>query len=320
MKRNSLLFSLVFLGVLFALPARAVTLRYALKKGTEITYKIQFAEASKRSGLLALRASETSSITAETVYRIKVLNVLPSGEMELEREILSGKEKTTEDGETYEVDFLKEKTLFNLSPAGKITLLRTKKPKEAKPSEEPEEEDTKASKHEPESKLPSDMGELQLDLLTDGTFVPLPEKEVQAGDSWECEIGSEALQIPLPPGAKAEPSKVKVKSTLTELADYKGRKCAHIKTTFEMAVSTEVSDPQMPIKASVNAKIAGLVDWYFDYENARTPSATGSMQRLMKITLDIPPEIAAQLPPEAKETAQGSGASKGNSKTTLVEK
>jgi hypothetical protein len=152
-------------------------------------------------------------------------------------------------------------------------------------------------------------------MLTDGTFLPLPEKAVKAGDTWEFEISSAGMALPMPANKTAERPLVKGKSELVELLDYKGRKCAHIKTRYELAISSDRSDAEMGIKVTVNGKVAGTIDWYFDYENSCTPSATGSLQMLMKMTTELPPEMAEELP--AEMSGENVMSMKANAKTSL---
>jgi len=315
MKRIFLLFSLAFLGVLFALPARAVTLRYALKKGAEITYKVQVAAASRMSGPGGDKMGMNSTI--ESIYRIKVLNILPSGEMEIEKAAIGGKVKMTAEGKDHESDMPKGKSLFKLSPLGKITALPKKETKDAATPSEAENGDSEEA-NQPSLEM-SGLGlvgaNAQMDMLTDATFLPLPEKEVKAGDTWEFEISSAGMALPMPANKTAEKPKVKGKSELVELLDYKGRKCAHIKTRYELAISSDRSDAEMGIKVTVNGKVAGTIDWYFDYENSCTPSATSSLQMLMKMTTELPPEMAEELP--AEMSGENVMSMKANAKTSL---
>ncbi len=309
MKKTYLLSTLLCL-LTVALPAQAVTLRYSLKKGAELTYRVQAASASRMSGMTEEKLGFQSQI--DQTYRLKVLEVSASGDMEIEQELLAGTAKMRMGGEEHKTPLRKGKARFKISPRGKIILPPPQK--EAEPAVEEGEPNLTSL-----SALGTSGPGREMDFLSAGIVVPFPEKAVNPGETWEeeLEMNSSWMSMFGEEASDAPASRVKVKSELVELVLYKGKKCAHIRTTYELPFSRE-SPSEESYKLSVSGKVAGEVEWYFDYENSSTPTAKGNLQTLMKMTVELPPEMAEEAPPEF--TGGTTSAMKVNMKTTLVEK
>jgi len=301
----------------FALPSEAVTLRYSLKKGAEITYRVQVAGAS----LFRSPGEEKTEMKTqlEQTLRFRVTEVSPEGEMELEQQVLSGRLKIRAEGEEHQTPLPKGKARFKLSPLGKVSLLP---PAEETPAE-PAEEEGAAADLEPFSPLAGVFGfgssAPEMDFLVACTFLPLPEKEVKPGDVWEEELEVKSPALSFFPGEQPERARLKVKSELLELTLLKGRKCARIRTRYELPLSSE-SPLEEAFKLTVSGKMVGEAEWHFDYENCCTPAASGSLQTALKMSLQLPPDFEAETSPELngefnQETAL---AMKANLKTTLL--
>lgn len=280
MKKSLLLGTLcaLLLGVLA--PAHAITLRYALKKGAAVQYTVRLAAASRASGMGG--AKQESTMELATVYRLKVVEVTASGDMLADLEAISGSVKISEGEESKKKTLPKAKPLHvKLTPLGLISIVG------------PEDKTTQLDS---DASFGAGSTTPILDLLSAGSIVPLAERDVKPGDTWESEF-TEAL--PMPPLMGEEEGKrvglVKVKSKLIELVDYKGRKCAHIRTTFEMPFDAQ-GTPAPQVTLSVTGKMTGDIDWYYEYDQSRTVTCASTLQLLLKTTADLPPEMRDRMP------------------------
>jgi len=301
----------ILLLVLPAAPAGAITLRYSLKKGAEVTYRVQAASASRMSVQGEERIEMTSRI--DQTYRLRVLEVSPEGVMEMEREVISGTLKISAGEAEREGPLPKGKKRFKVTPLGKVSGVEG--PKTAEPEKEEDGEMGGAEGLEAQGPFGWEETGTEMDFLVSGIFVPLPEKEVKPGDSWEEETEIESAALPLP-GEQAQKARLKVKSELVELAEREGRKCARIRTSYELPISAEPPAGES-FKISLSGKETGEVEWYLDIEKSCTRSAQGNTQFLLKMSVEFPPELEEEMAlGPAKETTS---ATKVNLKILLVE-
>ncbi len=96
-------------------------------------------------------------------------------------------------------------------------------------------------------------------------FGVFPEGDVEVGASW-----SEELSVPVAPGGPEV--EIAVASRLLALTTFQSRKCAKIRTSFEVPVSLDLSDfgaaAQEAEGGRLEAAFQGDVLWYYDYENS----------------------------------------------------
>jgi hypothetical protein len=332
-------FFLLWLALaLSSLPAGAVTLRYSFKKSAEMTYQIQAACLSRSS------SSDADKVASSTVllqrYRFRVIDVSPQGDATIEQEVLLQKvtvdtegrtmshtlavngEKATMtlvdfDGKENKKDIAKPKPLrFLVSPAGSFKVLRTAAPAEI---DEPANQDEKRYETARLAGLTPLGGiGLEMNLLSSCILVPLPSKDVDINESWENTL---TMKDNASMGAQSpDTEKVLVKSQLLGIVDYQDRKCAKISTTYERALTGDMSDPVSEgadAKISTTGKLTGSMTWYLDQESAYTAGAAGTMQMLMKMKIELPAEVAAEVPPEMLNQ-ESTVALKANIKTTLM--
>jgi hypothetical protein len=285
MRRRYLLHTSLLILLLAALPAGAVTLRYSLSKGTEITYRVQIAAASRMTDPAGEKVEINTWI--DQTFRLRVLEVSPEGEMEAEQEVISGRLKIASQGEEKEGPLPTARRRFRISPLGRVVRAA---------AEEPEEPSNAASA----SADSLDLADLPADIefLVSGIFLPLPEREVDRGDSWEEEfevrsVASLPLLERLP-----EKTRLKVKSRLLELKERDGRKSARIRTNYELPMYGE---------RPLAGLMFGETEWYFDYEQGCVLAAEGILQVLFRMPEGSPPETT-------------SSAMKVNLKARLVER
>ena len=316
MKRGLCLIAILIFSTL-SLPAHAVTLRYALKKGAEITYREQVASASRTSGLGDEKFEITSRL--ERTYRLRVVEVSAEGEMTIEQEVLSGSLKVSDGEEEHQFPLPKAGVRFKLSPLGKVIFVAAIGP-EAAPTKSAEGEESDDQDAAAAAALaPGAMGSLgstQLDFLSVGVFLPLPEKEVKVGDVWEEEISLSAEALSSLTIGESQPSSLKVKSELVELTERGGQKCARIKVSYELPMRSSGNLSEEEVKVTMSGRIAGEAELLFDYQNGCTPTAQGSFQMMTKISTEFPPEMAEEIPPEL--SGDTTYALKANVKTVLV--
>jgi hypothetical protein len=281
-------------------PAKAVTLRYTLKKGAVVQYTVRLAAASRTSGMGDSKSESTMEMTS--VYRLKVLEVAPNGDMLADLVPVSGTVKVVEGEETKKTSLPKAKPLhLKVTPLGAISVVG------------PEDWEAEAEKADVSFGVGSTTP--RLDLLSAASIVPLPEGDVKVGDSWETEF-EEALPLPALPGSDGSRrlGQVKVKSQLLEISDYKGRKCARIRTTYGMPIEIQ-SSPAPSVTLSVSGAMTGSMEWLYDYDRSCTISCQSTLQMLMKATADLPPALKERVP--AGVNTDGTMSMKANLKASL---
>lgn len=281
MKRHIIL-GLFCLLLIFALaPVEAVTLRYAMKKGATVQYTVRIAAASRATGMGGAKSESRLEMTS--TYRLKVTDVTSAGDMMVDLESISGTLKVTEGEKTNQSALPKAKPLhLKITPLGALSIVG--------PDDWQGETDKAEASFGVGSSTPT------LDLLSAASIMPFPERDLKAGDSWESEL-TETLPMPPLPGAEGPrpTGTVKVKSQLVDLVVHKGRKCARIKTTYEMPFDAQ-SSPSPAVTIHVTGKMAGTGDWIYDYERSCTLSTQGTMQLLLKTSADLPVEMRERLP------------------------
>lgn len=267
------LVSLVCIGVALLACSRAgaVVLRYNPKPGATFKYK----ESMKGAGEMTMPMSPEPmrmQMEERSLSSIKVLSVGPEA-IQLEHTVLSGTLKLTMQGELAESEKLpKSRTMFKLTPRGKVLEARIVEGEKEAKAEEP---------------FPGAMGFLQG--MGQLSFVPFPEGDVKPGDKW-----SETVVIPAP--AKDMPSfSASYNCELLELLTYRGRRCAKIRTSVDIPMPLTDwmaklvgEESEAPVAAEGDGKISVSYIWYFDRENSVDVSSEGSGAVAMKMTMGDP--------------------------------
>ena len=113
--------------------------------------------------------------------------------------------------------------------------------------------------------------------------IPLPEEDVKPGDTWSDEIK-------MPMGQGMPEATINTTSRLLELATYKGRKCAKIRTTMNGPFSLDMS--QMPqaqgAQGSADGTMEGTMTAYYDYEKSVWVDASGKVTMNMNMNVSAP--------------------------------
>ncbi|NIM06262.1 MAG: hypothetical protein GTO55_07760 [Armatimonadetes bacterium] len=298
-----------------ALSAEAVTLRYSLQEGTELTYRVQVASTSRMSGMRDEKIEIRTRINQ--TFRLKVTKVLADKKMEIEQEILAGKLTMTAGGEEVEGPLPTGKRKFRVSPLGRVTFVakQSAETAESVPHCEEHGECTEAGGSSPQGFFGPGGEAIQVDFLMPSIFVLFPEKEVGPGDIWENEIELKSWKHPLFLSEHFKPTVLKVRSELLELTQHNNRECAHIRTNWDIPLSPEGSASISPSNVEVAGKVRGEAEWYFDYRKSFTCAAEGSVQVFMKASGESPWETEE---PRQAETVMS--VMKANINTLLVGK
>jgi hypothetical protein len=300
MRRGVVFGCLCFLLLGALLPVQAITLRYSLKKGATVQYTVRMAAVSRASGMGSTKSESTIEMT--TVYRLKVNDVGTAGDMLASLEQITGTVKITENDETKQTSLPKGKPLqLRITPLGAIRVIGP--------------EDWRAEADKTEASFGVGSSTPTLDLLSAASIVPLPEGDVKPGESWENDF-TETLPMPPLPGADESKrvGQVKVKSQLLELVEHKGRKCARIKTNYEMPFEAQ-GTPGRSVTINISGKMTGSIDWFYDYSKSCTVSCVSSLQLLLKTSADLPPELQEHIP--AGVDMNGTLSMKANLKAAL---
>jgi len=136
------------------------------------------------------------------------------------------------------------------------------------------------------------------------SFMPFPEKDVKAGDKWSDELSLASL-------TGMEGVTIKFTSEMIALTTFQARKCAKIRTVFEVPLNPDPSQMAGPGEEAAESPTEGIMKgtmlWYYDYENSVYVYAEGATE--MSTSMDM------------GEAIGGSTTSKAlmNMKMTLVE-
>jgi hypothetical protein len=114
--------------------------------------------------------------------------------------------------------------------------------------------------------------------------IPLPEEDVKPGDTW-------ADEIKMPMGEGMPEATINTTSRLLELATYKGRKCAKIRTTMNGPFSLDMSQiPQAQgAQGSADGTLEGTMTAYYDYEKCTWVDASGKVTMNMNMNVNASP-------------------------------
>ena len=278
MKRTYLMGLVGMLLLAVVLPAQAVSLRYAFKKGTQFTYKIQNAGLSKTSGL-GEDKGPSYAVRLDQTFRLKVVEVAANGDMELEEEVIGGQLKISAGDAGKQKALPKGTRRFRLTPLGEITALS---------ADDPKSDSDAGNSGAPFDDKPFgfDADTTQLDFLAAGLFVPLPEKELKVGDSWESDFEVKASAFALE--GVVDAAQGKAASELLEIVNLNGHQCAKIKTRYEAPFQGEATPKGAPFTIGIAGRVAGETIWYFDNAKSADRYSQGTMNLAVKMTAILP--------------------------------
>ena len=107
------------------------------------------------------------------------------------------------------------------------------------------------------------------------SFPPFAEKDVKAGDKWSEELSLVSL-------TGMQGMTVKATSEMIALTTFQARKCAKIRTVFEVPLNPNLLQMgglgEEAAEGLAEGMIKGMVLWYYDYENSVYAYAEGTTE------------------------------------------
>jgi hypothetical protein len=301
------IFWLALLFICFAgVRGEAVVLRYDLKEG-DVTRSREMTASAVRSSfnVMGQIGARSSQQVQSAVYRETVREVTPEGVIVLVRTLESGEIIERAEGqEETSKPLPKKETVIRMTPRGRILSARTSYLE----GEDDGQQSGKAAAVGLEG-MGLDLAALEAVF----SYLPLPEEDVQPNDTWNDEVRL--------PGFLGEPTTtITFKSRLIALKRYRGRDCAKIHTTFEMPLDLDISrllgaplPPGVEAKFTFDGKIAGSIEWQFDYRQSKVVYAEGPVQMTVKSAFSF-------TGPKGQSASGGMNlAMKANAKTRLIE-
>jgi len=300
---------LLVIGVWLAgRPAEAIVLRYELKKGDIARFKEMAAAAALVSINIAGQTQTQQARHSQTAtYKEEVTDVTSEGVIILVRALESGSMTAEVGGEQGKVSrpLPEMRTFIRMTPRGQVLSARTTfAPQQGA-----------AAPQAPPGFNIEDLGVNMGTLEAVLSHLPFPEKDLQPNDTW-----SEQIRLPGFLGSPA--TTINLNSRLLALGPYKGRDCAKIRTSFEIPLEIDLQEifKQMPlpegaeVQMEMKGKIAGRVEWQFDYKQGLLVYAEGPMQVAAKASFSFTGPQGESMSGQVNITM------KMNTKTTLLEK
>jgi len=251
---------MLFAWLALGLPAHAVMLRYSPKVGETIKHKVSMAG---RTSAVVEGMGETMrmELSGAMQYTEKALSETPDT-VRVETRVTGGKFTMSVGGQSESQQAPKGKFVADMDRRGRLV-----------------------------KAIEADFGGKSgaQDFMTGGTgslsnlttFAAFPEGDVKVGDTWSDEI-----KIPATQGGPEV--NLSLTSRLLDLADFQGRKCAKIRTTFKGPMSFSAPAGSDDPGNTMEAALQGDLIWYYDYENSIYVSGEGSVGMDMKMSVSGP--------------------------------
>ncbi len=240
MNRRWLLGMSALLALAVCLPAHAIGLGYVPKVGEVHRYEVT-AEGSMGMTIEALRETGRSHTTVEVKCEQTALSQTGKATL-LQIKLLGGKGTTEREGHTEPFAVPTASAVIEVDRRGRVTRL---------------------VEMNLEGKDANELVRQWTELLSGWSqFSPLPEGEVNVGDTW-----NDTFPLAVPPRTPA--IEISVKSQLLDLTNVQGRQCAKIQTSFSGLIEREGSDMGPFGKAGpTTGNLRCDLTWYYDYANS----------------------------------------------------
>lgn len=216
-----------------------LTLRYKPKRGGSATYRIRYAALGRASMPSMpgrdMDSDRTARMRGEMELRQRVVRIGGKGEIDLETQVIRGKETTWADGEEDESDLARSKVTTRMTPRGILLSIR----------------ETGSGEGAATGGFMDEMS--AADFFIGANVMPFAKGPVKVGDEWDDDM-EVALE-------DADPMQVKASSKLLAWATCLGRECAKIRTDYQTTQEFDEEMDGMAISATVT--LAGQMTGYY---------------------------------------------------------